>query len=725
EITIIGSQLIAKFNNGEYKVVEFAEAPTTITSINASTSQNGGSGSGATDLIMSSKITVDKNKVEIVGDDEFATITGKTVTRQYSAKSYVPEASDSFTWEVTQAEGVSIDAQSGLLSVTDDATPGTVTVTATSGTKTGSMDVTITAVSTYTATVEYPKAVQKGESAKLTVTRITDALGDDVTEYFSPVWSIDNAPDVDKTLDYTGLTPGEATAVYAIYDGAVLASVESEIVTVAEDGKLSVTAPSDAKVYIWDSLNGMKPVSAEVKSAPVTTLESTQLAAIGSRSGNLITNSGAESGTVTVKLNITGSDAAPTAYDIAVDNYSKIVDYTVELTSVSVADLVDDSTITGYQVTVADADGNQLAQEVVQASGSEVAVPTVSDGTPAKVEVAPVFTATDSISSTSDERYAFNVPAAAYDITVTMSGSRADLYVNNQLVVNNMLQYASQPPYTDVMHDVVVSEGYAKMITTDYSSGKGAADSPISKLQIVKSPSIVTRKTKIYVMGDSLVAKYYEDADKMTGWGQVLQNYITDDIEVVDIANSGACTVDIAGTQLTRIIGSAQPGDYVVLESGYNDKGHKDTHGMTVEIMKERVSYMVNAMKAKGVKVILVTPNASAHDYNNSVAWASGILDSANELNVDYINLSKLSYDFLYGKYGADFTANETLTHTYNIYRTNENGLHSTVNAANCWAAIIAAELEKLDIGVETTNYEYQFNDGTNDITVSVANMSN
>lgn len=64
-------------------------------------------------------------------------------------------------------------------------------------------------------------------------------------------------------------------------------------------------------------------------------------------------------------------------------------------------------------------------------------------------------------------------------------------------------------------------------------------------VEVIKSPSTVQRKTKIYVIGDSLVCNYYGSSDTVlgglqTGWGQTLSNFINNsDYEVINFANSG------------------------------------------------------------------------------------------------------------------------------------------------------------------------------------------
>ena len=665
----------------------------------------------------------DQNYVGVYGDNEFAKITGKTVTRQYTAEALVAIDGETFTWTVENKDdagsttGVSID-QNGLLSVTDQASAGIYTVKAASTvgdvvstTKIGTFDVNIADIQEYIPTVDVPAAIEKGTTGKLSVTKITDALGDDVTEYFSPTWSIDGAPDMDKSLDYADLTPGDATAIYATYDGTVLTSVESENVTVAEDGTLSVTAPSGAKVYIWNSLDGMKPVSTEVKTAPATTLDSTQLAAIGSRSGTIITNSEAESGTVTVKLNITGSDDTPSTYAITVDNYSKIVDYTQELTSVSVADIIDDSAITGYLVTVADADGNQLAQEVVQASGSAVAVPTVSDGTPAKVEVAPVFEYTEGLSDIYATPFTIPVPNDKYDVDFSkVTTGRVDLKVNGYIVVENAGMGGNGRGVSETRtysaDNVVVSKGKAVI------SGDGTCE--LDSITISKTPEIVNRKTHIWIGGDSTVCVYYGNeetgdvTDMQTGWGQVFETYLDDSVTVVDLAESGSYVHRWFYEEYPTVRDMAQPGDYFIIQMGINDRSHAD---ITNEAdMTALLGQMVDELRAKGVIPVLVTPQKSKGyawytadstkgditTWNGAgISWSSygfgtGVMKSvAEDKGTLFVDNASLSAEEFF-KLGADYVIENF--HLSNEHSTNKE-MHFSYAGAQKIASMIAQSI--------------------------------
>lgn len=164
-----------------------------------------------------------------------------------------------------------------------------------------------------------------------------------------------------------------------------------------------------------------------------------------------------------------------------------------------------------------------------------------------------------------------------YNITFTnCSTAHIDLYVNGYMAANNVDQdgygrsVSSGSTYT--ANDIKVLGGKITLKTADTSDGT------LAYVKIVKAPSVVERKAKIYVMGDSLVANYYggnEDnylGTTQTGWGQVLKNYInTDKYEVVNLANAGYYASNLYTTAFPSILYNSQEGDVFIFESGVND----------------------------------------------------------------------------------------------------------------------------------------------------------
>ncbi|MDO5396629.1 MAG: hypothetical protein Q4G33_01750 [bacterium] len=562
------------------------------------------------------------NYLAIIGDEDFAKVGGKTVTRQYALGQSVIVPDETFTWTVS-GDNTAVTIADGVLSVADSAAAGTYTITATSTTnaeKTATLEVEIgdfQVIETSKIEVSGPQAYKLGEDTTGTykIVNAIDSYGDDIVSLLADVkWSVDNA------------------AVAEITDDGVL--------TVKGAGTATVTGA--------------------------------------------VTN-----GTAVTKVNV----------PITVGAYYVKAPATGDITAVDTSSLVSNSAITGYQVTTSK-DGVLVKQTV------ETAAPTSVDTTGADtVEIAPVFEYKIGVPGelgTVGEGYDIPIPADTYNFVVTDNGERCDVYVNKQMLVNNILQGGSAVRSLAV-NDVVVNEGVAVISTAEYPSGKGKNDVDIV-IKVVKSPSNVERTKKMYVLGDSLVCIYYNGGSDVnntyqTGWGQVLQNYVKG-AEVVDLGNSGVTANGLYGTAFTQVLTSAKPGDYLVLESGYNDRTYD-----TEDIMKNALRNMYNEATALGVNVIFVSPNAAQHDYKGSVSWTTYMEDVAAELNVPYIDLSQKSYDFLYGTYGDNTDAVKA---TYNV----SDGLHSQYRGAQKLASIVASGLIDLGYGADiNTEYKYTFTD--------------
>lgn len=413
--------------------------------------------------------------------------------------------------------------------------------------------------------------------------------------------------------------------------------------------------------------------------------------------------------------NIVVKAAAAPVLPSGTEYYVKVENVSGTETTVDCSSLVNDH-VKKYRVITAK-DGMLVKQTIVDPAAS-VTVDTTGADT---VEIAPVFyydIGAPGDLETEGAGYKISAPAGSYDFRVIdESGKRTDVYADKQMLVNNLLQYGSSPNYFDV-HDIVTSNDEIIITTNDYSDGDSAANRKI-KIYMVPSSKIVDRVRKVYVLGDSLVAKYYNGAGKdnndMTGWGQVLEDYLTDDVEVIDLANSGARAVGLSTTAFTQVKASAQAGDIFILESGYNDKTDKDQPATEAALKS-----MVDQALAKNVHVVMVSPNASWHDYDDPVAWSDVMESVANSYNgqVQFIDLSELSAAFLHATYGSKDNFENTCRLDYNIVRTNENGLHSTYNAANKWASLVAGGLYKMDAfkSIVDTEYVYAFADSKGNI---------
>ena len=236
-------------------------------------------------------------------------------------------------------------------------------------------------------------------------------------------------------------------------------------------------------------------------------------------------------------------------------------------------------------------------------------------------------------------------------------------------------------------------------------------------IEVVKSPSIVNRVKKIWVIGDSLVQEYYgglsaaqsttKSINRQCGWGQFLADYLTDDIEVVNLANAGNYAKNLYSSAFTGVKANGRQDDIVLIEGGYNDLKRSNKNDF-----ETATKNMYNEAKNLGMIPVLVSPNCSmtveevngqtVDDYSTDVRFASYVRTLASDNSWNFIDLAKLSYDFYSKTYGTDTEAREVIAKTYlfpaalgekfNNADLNDV-LHHNEYGAQKWASMVVQEL--------------------------------
>ncbi len=328
-------------------------------------------------------------------------------------------------------------------------------------------------------------------------------------------------------------------------------------------------------------------------------------------------------------------------------------------------------------------------------------------------EISPVYTFTN-IGDVKDDGKTLDAlfDSGRYTITFKKAEtSRGDIYVNGYMVGNNVDQSDADRKVTDgalyTAEDILVKNGE---ITVSMCDGSTQLDYVTVEKQQYVSP-------RIYIIGDSLACNYYGSFEQevgggRTGWGQVLSDFV--DVPVTNLANSGQFAAGLYATAFPSVIENGQSGDILLIECGYNDRSYS-----TREEMTACVKDMIKQCELSGITPILVTPNASQHDYKPSVVWSSYLRDIATDTGCRIIDLSQESYDFLYSLYGDN--ADGVVTKNYNLTEVGGDTLHSSYAGAYKWASIVARGLKDYGFGFVNTDFKYTFTDTEgNEITAQV-----
>lgn len=292
---------------------------------------------------------------------------------------------------------------------------------------------------------------------------------------------------------------------------------------------------------------------------------------------------------------------------------------------------------------------------------------------------------------------------ARYNLTFKKADySTSDMYVNGAMVANNVDQWGSGRTRTEgsefTANDIkATDEGKFTIQAMDTS------DAPLSWVKVCKSPS-VTRKTKIYVIGDSLVCNYYGSGNTylgsvQTGLGQQLENFISDDYEVINLGNSGYYAKNMYDTSFAGVMAHSQAGDMLLFEAGYNDCNYSTEAEMT-----EYAGKIMDEAKAAGMNIIALNPNATPEQMKTQVQWGQIMIDTAMEKSVPSIDLSTMSYNYITRLYRSD---KDKLKSSLALATTKDD-CHSSFVGAMKYASIIAHEL--YNMGYEdAVNTEYTY----------------
>lgn len=188
----------------------------------------------------------------------------------------------------------------------------------------------------------------------------------------------------------------------------------------------------------------------------------------------------------------------------------------------------------------------------------------------------------------------------------------------------------------------------------------------VNAIQVQRVPDNLPHKTTIFVASDSTAAAYTQYQYPLTGWGDRISYYLTDDVVVDDQAKAGRSTRSfIEEGGVDTIVNRIQPNDYLFIMSAINDSA-SDKSGQPPRKTNPTTTYkaylrvFVNAARAHGAIPVFVTSQTkNTYDiwgrYYNSVGdYPQAMRDFGAELNVPVIDLNQKSID-LFTSAGPNF----------------------------------------------------------------------
>ena len=202
---------------------------------------------------------------------------------------------------------------------------------------------------------------------------------------------------------------------------------------------------------------------------------------------------------------------------------------------------------------------------------------------------------------------------------------------------------------------------------------------------------------------------YNEDADprRVWGWGEVLDEYFSKNVKILNFAKSGRSTVTFRKQGYWDKLLASKP-DYVIMALGANDskKGPKYTDPNTT--FKENMRRFYKEAEAIGAKTIFVTVNQSmsrnAEDKpafnkdgkimrSDRAPYAKALKEVAKEFNAPCIDL------FTEQAKAMELIGEKECASFYCIRRSDDrwDPSHTNIMGAHFVANIIATELVKIN----------------------------
>lgn len=604
---------------------------------------------------------------------------GMNVTEQYTLSKTYTDNSETVRWSAEGAEGVTIDENTGLLTVSENAAVGKVTITATlvkgNTLPTGTTAQTTVEILPFAEMSEYKlggsSTIEIGKSSKLSLLSVTDTADNDITEFA-------------ELSDF--------------------ASKDSKIASVSADG--TITAHKSGVTDITFNIN----ISKLGTTVPITYTVKTGIYEITSSDTDIDVSNLISYGTEVYRIyKPDGSYETATAVGGAVKNttggtVTVVPQYRFEFTSTAAPT---DSLISGYVKAT-----SEYSPEVGYGLLGDLNYNINENG----------------CSPLSGKPIKVNLPYGNYDISVyRKGGTRADVYNDDIQIINNTTSYGSdnRPSSYGIMDapQMLISDGTAD-ITFGHTSG---SNERIAAVTFARVPDKY-KKQIIWISGDSESANYYPinaDGDDlesnkimMTGFGMQLGKFLdSTKYGIADFGQPSATVKTWYDECFESVNYRMSKGDVIIICFGINE-AVSNSNKLSADEMKLYMSRIISAAKAKGVTPILVSPVYSNKYQSKSLFTYSTATDSndmysfADEVGVSCIDINK----------GTQLYISDAVAETGNSnwaklnYHVNDN-LHLSQHSAVMVAAMIAGGMNKL--GYSTTDFAHTYKDIADVITDS------
>lgn len=221
---------------------------------------------------------------------------------------------------------------------------------------------------------------------------------------------------------------------------------------------------------------------------------------------------------------------------------------------------------------------------------------------------------------------------------------------------------------------------------------------------------------KIYTIGDSTVQDYNDGYYPRKGWGQVLPFFFnTSNVQVINKAVGGTSSKSFYNSFWPAVRNALQPGDYVFIQFGINDRNKADTarYAPTGGVFEGYLTKFVNEAKAKGAYPVLVATlrrnawNGDGTVYDSYHDHPVAVRTVANNLKVPLIDLdakAKVQMEAAGQAYTTRFWYNNYIAGEYPNYPNgNTDDVHFQEMGAIAMANLVVQGIEELKSDVNVS----------------------
>lgn len=216
----------------------------------------------------------------------------------------------------------------------------------------------------------------------------------------------------------------------------------------------------------------------------------------------------------------------------------------------------------------------------------------------------------------------------------------------------------------------------------------------------------------IYLIGDSTMANKEENKRPETGWGQVLHNYFTEEIQIENHARNGRSSKSFYEEGLWPLVKEKlKPGDYVFIQFGHNDSKDHDPKRFTVPATgyRQQLVRYIEESRKKGARPVLLTSivrrSFNEHDVLVDTHGLYPVVarEVANSYKVPFIDLQLMTEQMI-NEQGREKSKSMFLWlkpgENLNYLQGKEDNTHLNVLGANMVSKAVVEEIKRLEIGL-------------------------